>query len=361
MNNPTQLSILAITLTVALTGCTDSQVQAVDKSPRPVNVIELGDHKAKYQQYFAGSLQSAAKAEVAFRVPGTIETVFVAPGDHVIKGQILAQLDPHDYQVALLELQARLAEAESSHKLAESELRRVKQAISENAIATVNLDRARSAYERTKAAISIVQQNITKAEDAIRYTTLRAPFDGVIGAQHAEQFEQVLPGVPVFKVHRPNELEAVIDVPESLIQHFHQGQAAQIFWHGKAEKLTAVAKEVGTVPHAIKQTYTVTFTLTQTDESALPGKSVIVEADFGSAANVFCLPYSTVFKREGQHYVYGVTQQQAIPHAVNVSNMLGDEICVSGELQQGDIIITSGVGFLKPEQAVGELIFADKQ
>ncbi|MCC4820996.1 biotin/lipoyl-binding protein, partial [Vibrio lentus] len=90
-----------------------------------------------------------------FRVPGTIQKMMVSVGDSVKKGQPLAQLDPHDYQVALEELQARALEAKSAHKLAKSELVRVKQAIADNAIADVNLDRAISGYERSEAAVKV--------------------------------------------------------------------------------------------------------------------------------------------------------------------------------------------------------------
>lgn len=358
MRSLSKKTILTLSVAFALTGCNEAETNLVDKSPRPVNVMEIGASNGFYQQYFAGRLESVDQANVSFRVPGTIEEIYVSPGDVVQKGQKLAQVDPHDYQVALMELQARLTEAESSHRLAESELRRVKQAIADNAIASVNLDRAKSGYERSQAAIDVVQQNIKKAEDAIRYTTLLAPFDGVVGEQNAEEFEQVLPGIAVFKVHKPSKLEAVVDVPESLIQQFDYGQAAKIFWHDKTEKLAAVAKEIGTVPHPIKQTYEVVFTLTEMDESALPGKAVVVEAEFANAKGIYCLPYSTVLKHDDKHSVYIVEDQKAVPKPVEVTNLLGNEICVSGPLNPGDIIITSGVGYLKANQEVGELIMA---
>ncbi|MCV5664160.1 biotin/lipoyl-binding protein, partial [Escherichia coli] len=84
-----------------------------------------------------------------FRVPGTVESVFVNKGSVVEKGQVIATLDKHDYQVSLEELQARMLEAQSAHKLAKAELKRVKQATSDDAIASVNLDRAISSYERS--------------------------------------------------------------------------------------------------------------------------------------------------------------------------------------------------------------------
>ncbi|CAH0529790.1 efflux RND transporter periplasmic adaptor subunit [Vibrio hippocampi] len=360
MKSQSKNTLVALAIAAAITGCSQEEVKVVDKSPRPVNVVELGAQDSTYQQFFAGRLESVDEANVAFRVPGTITEVYVAPGDMVRKGDKLAQLDQHDYQVALMELQARLSESESAHRLASSELRRVKQAIADNAIATVNLDRAKSGYERTKAAIEVVQQNIKKAEDAIRYTTLIAPFDGVIGEQNSEQFEQVLPGIPAFKIHKPSKLQAEIDVPESLIERFDYGQTAMVFWHSAEVSLSAVATEIGTVPHPIKQTYSVVFELDENEATLLPGKSVIVEAQFDTAADVHCLPYSTLFQYQGSDSVYVVQDSKAVATPVKVKHLLGNDVCVSGAIQSGDNVITAGVGFLKPNQMVGDLIVVDK-
>ncbi|CDT23939.1 Putative efflux protein [Vibrio coralliirubri] len=360
MKSQSKNTLVALAIAGAITGCSQEEVKVVDKSPRPVNVIEIGVQDSTYQQYFAGRLESVDEANVAFRVPGTITDVYVAPGDMVRKGDKLATLDQHDYQVALLELQARLSEAESAHRLASSELRRVKQAIADNAIATVNLDRAKSGYERSKAAIEVVQQNIKKAEDAIRYTTLVAPFDGVVGQQNSEQFEQVLPGVPVFKIHKPSKLQAEIDVPESLIERFNYGQTATVLWHGSEGTLSAVATEIGTTPHPIKQTYTVVFELDENEASLLPGKAVVVEAQFENAANIHCLPYSTVFQHEGRDNVYVVEDSRAVAKPVKFELLLGNDICVSGAIKSGDNVISSGVGFIKPNQMVGDLFTMNK-
>ncbi|MCV6037316.1 HlyD family secretion protein, partial [Escherichia coli] len=86
--------------------------------------------------------------------------MFVNKGSVVEKGQVIATLDKHDYQVSLEELQARMLEAQSAHKLAKAELKRVKQATSDDAIASVNLDRAISSYERSLSAVKVVEKNI---------------------------------------------------------------------------------------------------------------------------------------------------------------------------------------------------------
>lgn len=181
---------------------------------------------------------------------GTLVNLF--PNETFQKGQPIAQLDPHDYQFALEELQARALEAKSAHKLAKAELARVKQAIADNAIANVNLDRAISGYERSEAAVKVVEQNIRRAQDSVRYTRLLTPFDGVIASSNFDQYEQVLPGVAVFTIHKPEQLEVTIDVPENLIHQFEAEQQATISWYHAKKSITGHATEISTLPQPNK-------------------------------------------------------------------------------------------------------------
>ncbi|CAH6968423.1 Biotin_lipoyl_2 domain-containing protein [Vibrio chagasii] len=108
----TLYSLLAATL-LPLIGCNHSvsTEPTADSSKvteeRPIQVIQLESASQQSSKTFTGKLQSVETAGVAFRVPGTIQELLVKTGDRVQKGQPIAQLDPHDYQVALEELQAR--------------------------------------------------------------------------------------------------------------------------------------------------------------------------------------------------------------------------------------------------------------
>ncbi|MCF7505031.1 MULTISPECIES: efflux RND transporter periplasmic adaptor subunit [Vibrio] len=351
-------SLLAATL-LPLIGCNQSVATAPSvvsepsaifesiKEERPIQVIRLEPLAHQAQKSFTGKLQSSETAGVAFRVPGTIQNILVSTGDTVVKGQPLAELDPHDYQVALEELQARALEAKSAHKLAKAELARVQQAIDDNAIANVNLDRAISGYERSEAAVKVVEQNIRRAKDTIRYTQLLAPFDGIVASSNFDKYEQVLPGISVFTIHNPDQLEVTIDVPENLIHKFSPEQQSQISWYGSKQDLTAYASEISTQPHPIKQTYSVTYRLapldnTQLSRQLLPGKAVTLSTQLGEISNNFCLPYSAIVNQSGIEQVFTVENEQAQGVMVNVVSFNKNSACVESTLKDGDYVVVSG-------------------
>ncbi|MDO6762593.1 efflux RND transporter periplasmic adaptor subunit [Agarivorans sp. 1_MG-2023] len=352
-------SYLAIALSATLlSACSNEQaVETTVSKLRPVKVISLTASSQAVSQHYSGVLQSSTSSKLAFRVPGTITDVFVTSGEAVTKGQLLARLDPHDYQVSLLELQAKLAEAKSAQALAYNEYQRIEQASQDNAIAPVNLNRALSGKQRADATVEVVNQNIQRAKDALRYTELRAPFDGVVAQRFVDNHEQAVPALRVFTLHKPEQLEAVIDVPENQIVNFKVGQSAQITWHKHPEGITATVSEIATVPDLIKQTYTVKFDLENSTVETYPGKAIqLALAQVQSEQTRYCLPHSALVLNGAKVSVFRVTANTVDAVATNIVNQTQQQVCVTGDFSPQDKVIVAGSRYLKDGQPVGELL-----
>lgn len=357
MNHQLITAYLSISLCL-LTGCGQTEeVSRLSKHSRPVQVFKLQNSNRESTSTFSGVTKSINTAQLSFRVPGTIYSIDVAVGEHVKKGQIIASIDPHDYKVQQQELKARLDEAESAHKLAKIELDRVQQAVTNNAAAHVNLDRARSGFERTKAMVEVVKQNLNKANDALRYSTLKAPFSGVIGQQNIQPFEQVAPGIPAFTLHKPDQLEVIIDVPENLVHHFNSNTPATVSWYGAEHPVVARISDIGTVSHVLKQTYPITFKLLKNNDQLLPGKSVKVEVTHNRNTSGFCLPYSAIKTTELGHQVFIVNNKTVEEKYVNIVDIKSNSVCISGQLSKNDNVVVMGTSYLKHGDSISTLQF----
>ncbi|MEZ9904453.1 efflux RND transporter periplasmic adaptor subunit [Vibrio breoganii] len=342
-------TILTSTVVLLLSACQqiESTPKLASKPQRSIQVVELKDPSFKSTKQFTGVVHSQEKAGVAFRVPGTINELLVNKGDSVKKGQTIARLDPHDYQVALEELEARMLEAKSAHKLAKAELARIEQAIEDDAIAGVNLDRAISGYERSLSAVKVVQKNIQRAEDTLSYTELKAPFSGVIGSVNYEQHEQILPGIAVVSLQNNDELEVDIDVPENLIHEFKSDQPVQVTWYQAKEPLLATVSEIATEPHLIKQTYTVTMTLDKPSDVIFPGKSVTVLANLSLVDSSYCVPYSALLGNKNDMRVHVVEEGIIAPRSVDLDSIDANTACIKGDFSTGDQVVISGTHYLE--------------
>ncbi|MGF1701651.1 efflux RND transporter periplasmic adaptor subunit [Photobacterium makurazakiensis] len=353
--------LLAPLSLLLLTACSDVTTELAEKTPRPVQAIKLGDMSQLSVKQFAGVLEAKYSANLAFKVPGTIEEILVKTGDSVVKGQVIARLDPHDYQVTVLELEARLDEAQAAHALAAIELKRVKQASDDNAIASVNLDRAQAGYKRSAAMVEVVTQNLQKAQDALKYTSLTAPFNGVIGKRFSDEFEQAVPGIPVFIVHQPNQLQARLDMPESIMSNFNRGAPASVSWYGFEHNIPATIKEISTLPDIIKQTYTLVYALDTeallaNNARVLPGKAVKVAIKFKQETGQYCIPYSAIFvDPTAGTAIFTIDNGIAQPKPVTVNTIQGQDVCVSGNIASGDVVIIAGTHYIKPDTVLGNI------
>ncbi|MFM2581810.1 efflux RND transporter periplasmic adaptor subunit [Vibrio fortis] len=352
-------SAVALAILFGLSGCNSAdtnKVTSLKESKKVAQVIKIGNPSLQTTKHFSGVINSQNIAGLAFRVPGTIDSLLVAEGDFVNKGDLLATLDKHDYQVTLEELQAKLMEAKSAHRLANNELKRIEQARKDDAIATVNLDRAVSAYERSLAMVNVVKKNIERAQDALNYTELRAPFSGLVGAIAYEQYEQILPGISILALQSPNDLQIEIDVPENLVSGLQVGKEAVVSWYGAETEIPAVISEVSPFPHLIKQTYIVKLDLSQAHDDLFIGKALTVSINTHSKDSAYCLPYSALAGAGDTLYVNTVNELTVHSIPVDATELRADFACVKGDLFAGDSVVVTGTKYLKDGEKLSSIV-----
>lgn len=358
--NTVKTLALCIAASVTLQGCNQAQVLEKPAAKQTtLQVIKLNSLENQSTRHFSGLVRAHDSANLAFRVPGTLSEVLVQPGDNVKKGDIIARLDPHDYQVALEELQAKMLEAQSAHKLAKAELKRVKQATEDKAIARVNLDRATSGYERSLSAVRVVEKNIQRAKDTLRYTQLVAPFDGVIASVGFDAHEQVLPGIAVATMQDNSTLDVEIDVPENMIDQFSINDTGSVTWYQSDSTLNAHVTEIAPLPHLIKQTYTVTYTLDNASQQLFSGKSVTVSSQAAAAKDSFCIPYSALVGEKETMHINLVRDNEVVATPVELKSLDAYQACISGNVKGDDYVVVSGSFYLKDGDVADKLVFRD--
>jgi len=339
---------IAMGVVIALSGCnqTSNEITTNSNVSKPLHVVSVKESKFDANKSFYGTVQASEKAGLAFRVPGTLSEVLVTKGQSVSKGDVLARIDQHDYTVSLEELEARKLEAISAHKLAKAELNRVRQAMKDNAIASVNEDRAISGYERSVSAIKVIDKNIQRAKDTLSYTEILAPFDGIISQVNFDAFEQVLPGVPVLSMQNNSALEVEIDVPDTLLHRFELGQSGEVSWYQHSKSLPATLTEISTQPDPIRQTYTLTFAVDKHSSELLPGRAVTLNTEVNEFNKVYCLPYSSLLGKNDDMFVHVVRDELIVPKRVEVQTFNGSNACLSADFNSDDLIVVSGTHYL---------------
>jgi RND family efflux transporter MFP subunit len=132
---------------------------------------------------------------LAFKTAGVIRSIAVNVGDHVRKGQLLAELDPRD-------LDAALRQASDNHDRAARDLKRYEKLRRQGAI-------SETLYEQQRALESTTSAALAAAEADRAYGRLTAPADGMILARTAEPLSVVAPGISVLSMSNDTQADVL--------------------------------------------------------------------------------------------------------------------------------------------------------
>jgi len=335
---------------VGAAGCGGGEVPEAQPLARPVSTIVIGEGLAG-RLTFPGTVQAADRAELSFRVPGPLVELPVNEGQAVSQGQLMARIDPRDYQIAV-------AEARATFEQSKSDAVRYQRLYEREAIPLADL-------EVRLARRDVAEARFEQAEADLRDTRLLAPFTGLIGRTYVENFEDVRAKQVILSLHSVDQVEVVVNVPESIMASVREGSAPDIvvvFEPAPDRAYTAIIKEFAARADPQTQTFAVTVTLPQPEDiNILPGMTatVGVTADLsglGGAEEPVTIPAHAVFSDpEGGANVWVVDESNLTVHRrpVKAGPVTGsDGIIVLEGLAPGERIATAGVQSLREGQEV---------
>lgn len=341
--------------------------EVTTESIRPVKTIQVSEISSIDNQIiFPGSLRAFKRADLSFRVDGIIILRDINVGDRATKDEILLQLDPREYEVALQKAKGKVESYESQIKFAVNDYARMQNIYDKDpgAISQSLLDRKKETSNQLKAELSIAQGDVDQAADNLSYTSLKAPFDGIIAAIYVENHEQVRAKQVVLRLLDIAEREMEINVPEKYINALLEGKDTLNFdirldaFPDMVFK--ASIKEIGTEASSTTQTYPVTLSLQNIpyDLSLLAGMSgrAFLIRPKQNLSNTFKIPKSAIFSDNGRvTYVWIVDPNTQTVHKKEVKidkSNNGNIILVQEGLTSGDRIVTAGTSFLMEGQRV---------
>jgi len=187
-------------LAVLLTSC-GQRVQNTDSKPAvKIDTVLSADRQIALQ--FPGRVKAAQDISLSFRVSGTIQYMHVNDGAYVRKGQLLAELDPTDYQI-------QLDAAEAEYQSVKAEAERVMALYKENVTTP-------DANDKAVYGLRQITAKYNHAKDQLAYTRLYAPFSGYVQKRLFDSHETVAAGMPVVSIISEGSPEVEINLPAAV-------------------------------------------------------------------------------------------------------------------------------------------------
>jgi RND family efflux transporter MFP subunit len=307
-----------------------------------------------------GNTAAVNSTTLVARVQGFIQSINYKDGDTVKAGQTLFIIEQKPYQLALEQAQAGLTSAEASTKQTKADYQRQTDLAAKNIASQSTLDQATAAYDGAVAKQKQSQVDIEQAQLNLDYTSVKAPFDGIVTARQVSLGQLVGAGSPttLATIVQLEPIYVNFSVSEADVQTIRANMRARAI---TAEELKKIPVEVGLqsdagYPHsglldyvapsitAATGTLLVRGVLPNTDRALLPGYFVRVRVPRGKLADALMVPDRVVGSDQSGRYLFVANKDDVVEQRkVELGQQVGDLRIIAKGLAPDDRVVISGL------------------
>jgi RND family efflux transporter MFP subunit len=295
-----------------------------------------------------GTIISRDDASLSAEVEGRLVQV-AEVGDTVKAGEPVAVIEDDQLRLRKQELQAEIRRAQARLEFLENEVKRFATLAETNLASANQLEQARSEQDVAKGDLDVARARLAQNEDQLARTRLQAPFDGVVVERLMNPGERVSDGGLVVRLVNPNNLEVVARAPLEFYRFSKPGDelslsAGKIVFQARIRTIVAVGDE---------KTHQFELRLDLNGQDFPVGQTVRVSIPTSDSREVLTVPRDAIVLRPGGASIFVIDESmQARQVSVSTGMGSGDRVEVSGDVSNGDRVVTRGNERLQPGQSV---------
>jgi len=191
----------------------------VSKEDHSEERIRVKAEEARIQSYpvryrFSGKLETEKQSNLSTRIMGLVEQIYVKPGQHVKKGDLLLQVRNQDVVAKKAQVEAGIVEAQSAFDNAQKDLERFEALYETNSATDKEMDDIRTRYKTAGARLAAAEQMQKEVEESLLYSAIKAPYSGVITGKYIQEGDMANPGIPLLSMESPSTWKVIARIPE---------------------------------------------------------------------------------------------------------------------------------------------------
>jgi len=369
LNNKWVVSLILLLLILSSCVPTEKEKSKVEKKEfaLPVQVGKVVYMDIADEVRAVGNIQAEQRVTITSEIRGRVASIAVEEGMKVKAGNLVAQIDPREYELTLERLRADLSGAQKEYKksqaglrqedkdrlqaqtraaqsafdLAKIELDRTKKLVEQKVLAQSSLDSAKDKIRRAKelliasqaeqaaglksrsediekleTELQAIRKQVAIAELNLSKVNILAPFDGVIISKEIERGAIADSGTAIVRMIGSSRLKAVLEVPQSYRNKLKKLKAATFFtkeldfkfkYQRKLQRLIRVIPDANIYSGNIK----VQIDLPDPNPAMFPGLTLVSTLNFGVRKNILHVPSVSLVISEQGTVVYIVKNKKA--------------------------------------------------
>jgi len=304
----------------------------------------------------SGTVKAVNYAVIKARVAGELKEVLAREGDAVKAGDVLARIDPTEYQRRWQQAAETASAAKSQMEIAQRQWDSNKALVEQGFISKAAMDNSVASYQGAMATQKAAIAGADVARKALDDATLRAPFAGIVSGRAAQVGERVAIDAKIMELVDLNQLEVEVPLSPSESMDVRVGQTASLQIEDRAETVGAQVKRISPSAQTGSRSVLIYLAL---DKAQGLRHGLFAKGVLGlGKSQVLAVPLSAIRTDRAQPYVQVVTQvgeQLQVVHKTVTMGVRGTDLAqpesepwvgVTG-LEEGSTVLKGQVGALR--------------
>ena len=330
------LHFIAVAAAVIFFAACSSKKTETQQSPISVTTEVAAATSDYLDKTYVGTIEANSSTPVSFTGIGIVTRVCVEEGQHVSKGQLIAELDDTQARNMLATAQAQMEQANDG-------LARMKQLHEAGSLPDVKWIEIQTQVSQAKSQLEMCKKNLADCK-------IYAPVSGVVGSKVFENGMTAVTSEPVVTILDITKVKVRVAVPEREMGAITANTRSTVSVEAIGRSFEGGHIDKGVTADAMTHTYDIKITLPNADRRLLPGMiaNVSLHGNATNAASAITLPIRSIQQAAAQHFVWIVKDGKAHRQNVTLGETYGNRIVILSGLEGGETVITEGY------QKVGE-------
>ena len=326
-------TIWCAAMVMTLLSSCDGQKEEPKVNPVRVQTEVVGEVADATAKTYVGEVEAESSTAVSFTGSGIVLRVAVEEGQHVQKGQLIAEMDATQARNVVANCEAQMRQANDAYA-------RMKLLHNQNALAEIK-------WVETQSQVAQAQAQLDMARKSLSDCRIYAPVSGVVGKKMMNNGETALPSQPVCTILTLAHVKVKVSVPEKEIGRFSATTPTEISVAATGDTFMGGRIEKGVQADPVSRSYDVKINVENQGEKLLEGMvcdvKVMNDGKSTTNENEVTVPITAVQQSaDGNMFVWKAQDGKATRVKVAVGEAFGSRMAVLSGLKKGDRVIVKG-------------------
>jgi multidrug efflux system membrane fusion protein len=321
------------------------------KPPVPVSIATTTRQNIPIYLLGLGTVQATFTVGIHSQVDGKLEDVRFKEGQHVLKGDILAKIDPRLFQAALDQAKAKKAQDQATLIGLQKDLDRFKSLGTRGFETQQNIDQQQAKVDTTKATIAADDAAIETAQTQLDYTDIRAPSDGRMGVRLIDPGNVVHASdqAAIATLVQAQPAAVLFTLPAATLDDVRAAQKrgeVKVVAYDRDNRKELSTGTLATIDNLIDPstaTYRLKATFANEDEKLWPGEFVNARLLVDTRTDALVVPDAAIQRGPNGLFIWTVTARNtAAPTPIQAGPSVGGVTVVASGIKDGERVITAG-------------------